>query len=144
MMSLRGSRPKIASANCTEPLSLPSRVVTFSSMSRPFLLDRSFRRSLAGDAELAGLRRFLRQRLLHRIAHHDPAALRTRHRALDEQQAALDVGLHDAQVLRRDPVVTHVTSHLLVLEGLAGILTLTGRTDRAVRQRHTVGGAQTA
>src|SRR5213079_869073 len=31
----------------------------------------------------------------------------------------------------------------LVLEGLAGILTSAGRTDRTMRHRHTVGGAQT-
>ena len=34
--------------------------------------------------------------------------------------------------------------HLLVLEGLAGILTAAGRTDRTVRDRHAVRGAQAA
>src|SRR6185369_16482793 len=106
MMSLRGSRPKIASGSCTEPLSLPSRVVTFSSMSRTLLLGRRLGSlSLATcNAELAGLRRILRQRLLDRISHRDPAPLRAGHRAFDEQQAALDVRLHDAQIQRRDAI----------------------------------------
>src|SRR5688572_10452908 len=148
MMSLRGSRPKIASGSCTEPLSLPSRVVTFSSMSHALLLGRGFRRgssfATGDDAELAGLRRFLRQRLLHGIAHHDPASLRAGHRAFDQHESALDVGLHDTKVERGDAVDAHVAGHLLVLEGLAGILTPAGRTDRAVRHRHTVGRAQAA
>src|SRR4029078_12312279 len=70
MMSARGSRPKIASESWTEPAFLPLRVVTFSSISRALLPGR--RCSLLGsahDLELAGLRSFLRQRLLDRIAH---------------------------------------------------------------------------
>src|SRR6478609_5789821 len=120
MMSLRGSRPKIASDSWTEPASLPSRVVTFSSISRTLLLGHSLGGALAGNLELAGLRGFLRQRLLHRIAHRDPAALGARNGAFDEDQAALDVGLHNAQIERGDAIDTHVTGHLLVLEGLAG------------------------
>src|SRR5262249_3609893 len=38
----------------------------------------------------------------------------------------------------------HVAGHLLVLPGLAGILPAAGRTDRTMRDRHTVGGAQAA
>src|SRR5262249_34081325 len=76
MMSWRGSRPKISSDSCTEPAALPSRVVTFSSISRALLLGRRFRSLLtARDLELAGLRRFLRQRLLHGVTHPDPTAL---------------------------------------------------------------------
>src|SRR5215217_74415 len=143
MMSLRGSRPKISSDSWTEPASLPSRVVTFSSISRAFLLGGCS--SLVGAAhnpELAGLRSFLRQRLLHRIAHRDPAALGAGNGALDEDQAALDVGLHNAQIERGDAIDAHVTGHLLVLERLAGILASAGRTDRTMRDRDAVGGAQ--
>src|SRR5882757_8940815 len=145
MISLRGSRPKISSDSWTEPASLPSRVVTFSSISRALLLGRCL--SLLGsahDLELAGLRSFLRQRLLEGITHRDPTALGAGNGALDEDQAALDVGLHDAQIERGDAIDAHVTGHLLVLEGLAGILASAGRTDRTMRNRHTVGGAQTA
>src|SRR5438445_506444 len=47
MMSARGSRPKISSESWTEPAALPSRVVTFSSISRALRLGRRFR-SLLG------------------------------------------------------------------------------------------------
>src|SRR6266550_6981722 len=99
MISLRGSRPKISSDSWTEPASLPSRVVTFSSISRALLLGRCL--SLLGSAhnlELAGLRSFLRQRLLHRIAHRDPSALGAGNGSLDGDQAALHVGMHNAQI----------------------------------------------
>src|ERR1700758_5160296 len=134
MMSARGSRPKISSGGFTEPGALPSRVVTFSSISRPLLRGRfrSFR-----DLELAGLRRVLRQRLLHGVAHPDPAALGAWNGAFDQDQATRDVGLHHTQIERGDAIDTHVAGHLLVLPGLAGVLTTTGRTDRAVRDRHT-------
>src|SRR5579871_4043749 len=143
MMSARGSRPKISSESCTEPAALPSSVVTCSSMLCALLLGRRFR-SLFRDLELAGLRRFLRQRLLDGVANPDPAALGAGNRAFDEDQTAFDVGRDHAQIERGDAIYTHVTGHLLVLPGLAGVLTATGRTDRAVRDRHTVGGAQTA
>src|SRR6476646_3655262 len=145
MMSARGSRPKMASESWTEPASLPSRVVTFSSISRALLLGRRCRLlGSTNDLELAGLRSFLRQRLLDGVTHRDPAALGAGNGALDQDQAALDVGLHDAQIERGDAIDAHVTGHLLVLEGLAGILTSAGRTDRTMRHRHTMGGAQTA
>src|ERR1700722_8499646 len=145
MMSLRGSRPKISSESWTEPASLPSRVVTFSSISRALLLGRRFRSLLAtGDLELAGLGSFLRQRLLDGVTHRDPAALGAGNGAFDQDQAACDVGLDHAQIERGDAVDAHVTGHLLVLEGLARILPAAGRTDRAMRNRNTVGGAQAA
>src|SRR5256885_6022189 len=144
MMSARGSRPKMASESWTEPASLPSRVVTFSSISRALLHSRRFRSLLARDLELAGLRSVLRQRLLDGVTHRDPSALGAGNGALDEDQAALDVGRDHTQIERGDAVDTHVTGHLLVLEGLAGVLTAAGRTDRAVRDRDAVGGAQTA
>src|SRR5579872_2395441 len=128
MMSLRGSRPKIPSDNCTEPAALPSRVVTFSSISRALPLGRRLGRLLAcrRDLELAGLRSILRQRLLHRIAHRDPSALGAGNGALDQDQAALDIGLNDAQIERGDAIDTHVPGHLLVLEGLTRVLTAAG------------------
>ena len=92
--------------------------------------------------ELAGLRRFLRQRLLHRVAHRDPAALGAGHRALDQDQAALDVGRDDTEVERGDAVDAQMAGHLLVLEDLAGVLAAAGAADRAVRNRHAVRGAQ--
>src|SRR6202166_1729768 len=147
MMSLRGSRPKISSESWTEPASLPSRVVTFNSISRALLLGRRCSSLLAaaiGQAELAGLRRILWQRLLHGIAHRDPSALGAGNGAFDEDQAALDVGLHHTQIERGDAIDAHVTGHLLVLEGLAGILASAGRADRTMRYRHAVGGAQAA
>src|SRR6201998_1873294 len=145
MMSWRGSRPKISSESWTEPAALPSRVVTFSSISHALLLGRRISSLLAADnLELAGLRRVLRQRLLHGIPHRDPAALGTGNGAFDQDQAALDVGLHHAQIERGDAVDAHVAGHLLVLPGLAGILPAAGRADRAVRDRHAGGGAQAA
>src|SRR5260221_4103086 len=145
MMSWRGSRPKISSESWTEPAALPSRVVTFSSISRALRLGRRFRNLLAAhDLELAGLRRFLRQRLLHGVTHRDPAALGAGNGAFDQDQAALNVGLHHAQIERGDAVDAHMAGHLLVLPGLAGVLTAAGRTDRTVRDRHAVGGAQAA
>src|SRR3978361_2097936 len=144
MMSLRGSRPKMASESWTEPASLPSRVVTFSSISRALLLGRRLGLLTTDNPELAGLRRFLRQRLLDGVAHRNPSALAAGNGAFDEDQAALDVGPHHTQIERGDAIDTHVAGHLLVLEGLAGVLTSAGRTDRTVRNRHAVGGAQTA
>src|SRR3982074_1081434 len=144
MMSLRGSRPKMASESWTEPASLPSRVVTFSSISRALLLGRRLGLLATDNPELAGLRRFLRQRLLDGVAHRNPSALGAGNGAFDEDQAALDVGLHHTQIERGDAIDTHVTGHLLVLEGLAGVLASAGRTDRTMRYRHAVGGAQAA
>src|SRR6202008_3736913 len=119
MMSARGSRPKMASDSCTEPASLPSRVLTFSSISRALLLGRPFR-SLARDLELAGLRRFLRQRLLDGVADTDPAALGAGNGAFDEDQAALDIGRDHAQVQRGDAIDAHVTGPVPGLEGPDG------------------------
>src|SRR6202011_6017750 len=125
------------------PASLPSRVLTVSSISRAPLLGRRFR-CLLRNLEFSRLRRFLRQRLLHGIAHRDPAALGAGNGALDQDQAALNVGLHHAQIERGDAIDAHMTGHLLVLESLAGVLTSAGRTDRTMRHRNTVGGAKSA
>src|SRR6266480_3833354 len=149
MISLRGSRPKMASDSWTEPAALPSSVVTFNSISRTPLLGGGFGCSsllaaAIGQTELARLLRVFRQRLLHGIAHRDPSALGAGNGAFDQDQAARHVGLHHAQIERGDAIDNNVTGHLLVLEGLAGILPATGRTDRAVRHRDAVGGAQAA
>src|SRR4029077_1830496 len=133
MMSWRGSRPKIASESCTEPASLPSRVVTFNSISRTLLLGDGLGSLLAaGDLELAGLGSLLRQRLLHGVAHRDPAALGAGNGAFDEDQAAIDAVLPHTQIQLGNAIDTNVSGHLLVLEGLAGILTSAGRTDRTM------------
>src|SRR5262245_1207370 len=139
-MSARGSRPKMSSETVTPPAALPSRVVTFNSISRPLLRFRS-RRGVR-QPELARFRQIFRQRLLDGIAHGDPAAVVAGHCPLDQDEAALDVGLHHLEIEGGDALDTHVAGHLLVLEGLAGILTAAGRAVRAVRDRDAVGGAQ--
>src|SRR3569623_3742374 len=105
MMSARGSRPKMVSDSWTEPASLPSRVVTFNSISSLLRSRGGFR--VASNLELAGLRSFLRQRLLDGVAHADPAALGAGNGAFDEDQTALDVELNDAKmsvVMRSTPM----------------------------------------
>src|SRR5262249_30254295 len=113
-MSGRGARPKIVSFSSTEPAALPSREVTLSSMPRP-LAARLGRRgcSPARFAERARLRSFLRQHLLHGVADGDPPTLCTRNCALDQDQAALDVGLHNLEIERCDPLDAEVARHLL-------------------------------
>src|SRR3984885_1244555 len=147
-MSARGSSPKMASDTVTEPDSLPSREVTFSPISRPLLAfgRRRFRggrrraRGL-GELELAGLRHAGRQLLLHRVAHGDPAALDAGHRAFNQNEAALDIGLHDFQIELGHPIDTEMSGHLFVLEGLTRILAPTGRTVRVLRKRDAVARA---
>src|ERR1700761_2445220 len=162
MMSVRGSSPKISSESVTEPASPPSRLVTFNSMSRTLLAvgvrlavgwrgsGRRFLRRLCplhplrrlGELELAGHGDAVGQLLLDGVAHQDPAAFDARHRAFDQDQAALDVGLHNFEIERSHPVDAEVAGHLFVLERLARVLTAAGRADRAVRNRDAVGRAQ--
>src|SRR5437764_141303 len=101
-MSGRGSSPKIASFSSTEPASLPSRVITFSSISgalparllaRAHLLARARRfgrRGLHGfrarEAERTGRGRFLGKVLFYGVANRDPAAFRARDGALDQNE----------------------------------------------------------
>src|SRR5690606_25579605 len=92
----------------------------------------------------AGERRALGQRQLDSVAHQQPAVLGAWDRALDEDQAAGGVGANHFEVLLGALLVAHVAGHLLVLEDLARILALTGRTERAVADRNTVGGAHAA
>src|SRR5579875_2695881 len=121
-ISPRGTRPKILSGNSTEPAASPSSVVILTSISGALLprgrclCRRDVRRRrgigrlrlrlrLRGiEAELARTRGFLGQRLLGGVAHRDPAAFVARHRAANENQAALDVGLHHLEIERRDPL----------------------------------------
>src|SRR5689334_9050501 len=121
-MSSRGSRPKIASERETFPASFPSRVLTLNSI---------------------GLAPLLRGRL-DGVAHDDPGTLGTGYCTLDQDQTTIFVGRNHFKVLSRYARLAHVTSHLLVLENLARILARARRTVRAVRNRHTVRGAETA
>src|SRR5262245_23194030 len=153
-MSALGSRPKIASGSSTEPADLPSSDTILSSMSGALLVGGLA--SLGGrcldfagggrlrQAELARLGGVLRQLLLHRVAQRDPAALGARHRAFDQDEAALDVGLHHLEIERGHALDSHVPRHFLVLEGFAGVLAPAGGADRAMRDRHAVRGAQPA
>src|ERR1051326_1955740 len=153
MMSVRGSSPKMAGDKGSEPASPPSSVVTFISMSRTLLgfgggrvaLGRrsSSRRSRPlGELELAGDRYAVGQLFLDGVAHQDPTALDAGHRAFDQDQAALDVGLHDFEIERGDAVDAEMPGPLLVLEGLARILAAAGRADRAMRNGDAVARAQ--
>ncbi len=120
----------------------------FSSMSRSLLSGalssgRSVRPRLR-QTELARLGRLFRQLLLHRVAHRDPATLGAGDGAFHQDEPAFGIGLHHLEIERGDTIDAHVAWHLLVLKGLARILAAAGRADRAVRDRHTVGGAQAA
>src|SRR5580700_10833179 len=144
MMSVRGSSPNIASDRVTDPASLPSSVVTFISISRTLPADRDGGRGrIIRETELARLGDAIGQLLLHRITHRNPAALDARHRTLDQDQAARDIGLHDFEIERGHALNAQMTRHFLVLEGPARILPATGAADRTVRDRHAVRGAET-
>ncbi len=95
-------------------------------------------------AEGAGLRRFGGRGALDGVADLHIGSLGARNRALDQDQAALHVDAEHGQVQGGDGFLTHLASHLLALEGPTRILAVAGRTERAVRERDTVGGAQTA
>src|SRR5437870_4126699 len=86
-MSRRGARPKIASLRSISPMSLASRLVTFSFMA---LFLRRFRSRLAGRSRLERRRErhLLRQLALDRVAHQDPAAGRARNRPPQHDEAA--------------------------------------------------------
>src|ERR1700722_3785233 len=153
-MSVRGSSPKIASETVTEPEFLPSSDVIFSSMSHALLRFGSrglFCRGSGGrggcalaELELAGLWHAVRQPLLHRVTHRDPAAFDARHGAFDQDESAVDVSLHDFEIERGHAVDAEMAGHFLVLEGPAGILAPAGRADRAMRDGNAVARAQAA
>src|SRR3546814_13253646 len=107
-------------------------------ISRGFLI--GVRRAL--DARRIGGLGVARQ--LHGIADHQPAALRARDRALDEEKAALDVGADAFEILLGAVARAHVAGHLLVLADAARTLAVTGPTLRTVAHRHTVPRAHTS
>ena len=127
--SVRGSSPKIVSESVTEPglfavergdFHFHDYAPSFVSFGRGGFGSRS-RRTVRGFTELAGLRRILRQRLLDGVTHHDPTALGARHRAFDEDQAALDIGLTRLRrfsvVMRSTPIWPGIFLFLNVLPG---------------------------
>src|SRR5262245_18333830 len=110
-MSALGSRLKIASGSSIEPAALPSGDTILSSMSGALLVGgfaffggRGLGFAGGGcrlpQAELAGPGSVLRQFLLHRVVQRAPAALGAWHRAFDQDEAALDVGLHHLEIER--------------------------------------------
>src|SRR5215207_6061870 len=139
-MSARGSRPKISSERSSEPASEPSKVVIESFIGSSSLAGgRGSLGSLrVGQAERAGLRRPIRQLLLHGVTHEDPAALGAGNGTLDEDQPALDVGSDHLEVQGRDTLIAHVAGHLLAGEGLARVLALAGGAVGAMRDRVAV------
>ena len=136
-MSSRGSRPKISSESFTLPASLPPSVVILRSII-PLPLwpePRSWpatARIAAGFGALAG------SAILTASRTRIQAPFEPGNRTADQDQAAIDVGRNDLDILRGDAGVAHVAGHLLALEHLAGVLALTGRTVRAVRHRDAV------
>src|SRR6185437_5220829 len=81
-------------------------------------------------------------RRLQRRTDDDLAALRTGHGAADEEQIALDIDLHDLEILRRAAHHAHVAGHPPALEHAARGLALADGAGRAVRHRHAVGRRQ--
>ena len=55
------------------------------------------------------------------------------YRTLDKDQAARGINTDHFQILLGASTVTHMAGHLFVLEYLAGILAVTRRTVRTVR-----------
>src|SRR5688572_30340164 len=100
--------------------------------------------AVLGIADGGRERSALRTRGLGGVLDEQPAALRAGHGALHEQEAALDVGADDLEVLLGAVAGAHVAGHLLALEHLAGVLALAGRPERTVGNGDAVGGAQTA
>src|SRR6185437_5779750 len=129
--------PKTSSARSISPASLFSRLVTLSFISGPRL-------RLLRFSERRRERQILRSRTLRRVLHQHVGAVVTGHRADHEDQPALGVRSEDLQILRGNALDAIMTGHLLVLEGLARILALTGRTVAAMRDRDTVRRAQAA
>src|SRR5262249_51711019 len=69
--------------------------------------------------------------------------LMARHRALDEQEAFGIVDFNDLKILHRALALAHMAGHFLAFEYATRILTLAGRTVRAMRDRHAVRRFQT-
>src|SRR5271165_4590015 len=118
MMSTRGSAAKISSGSSALPTAFASKSTTSN------FIDLALQRRGIG-----GIRR---PRLLDRIAHQHVAALGTGDRAAHEDKVTFRVHTRDLQVKGGHALLAEMASHLLVLEGLAGILTVTGRTKRTM------------
>src|SRR6185312_2768209 len=89
---------------------------------------------LGGSLAQAGrVRGILGAGALGRVLDDDVAAGRAGDGAGDQQQALLVVGGDDLQVLCGHALVAVMAGHLLAGEGAAGILAVTGRTMRTVR-----------
>src|SRR5438876_352474 len=150
-MSVRSSRPKIAAGKSTEPASVPSSVRILSSISGALLC---VRRCLLGSlflirrgrclrhAEFTRLGSALRQFLFHGFAQYYPAAFVAGYGALDQNEAALHIGLHNPKIECRHALRSQVTGHFFVLEGFTGILTPASRAMRPVRYGNAMGSAQ--
>src|SRR5262249_25528227 len=105
---------------------------------------RLLRRVASSFAEGARLWRTFGERALHCIVDHNPATFGARDRAADHDQSTLRIGLHHAQILRRDVHVTHMAGHLLAFEYLAWVLALPGRAMASMADRNAVRSAQAA
>src|ERR1051326_5335008 len=136
MRSTRGSRPNISSLSSISPADLLSRLRTFvfTSALRLFFSSRSGRAiRLFGLLHRTRRLRLLWERALDGIAHHHPAAFAAGHRAANHDQPTFDINLRHFQILRGHAIGAVVAMHLLVLEGLARILTSTGTAEASVR-----------
>src|SRR5690606_33905057 len=69
--------------------------------------------------------------------------LGARNRAADQNEATIGVRRDNFNILRGHAGLAHMTSHLLALEHLARVLTLTGRAVSAVGNGVTVRGTMT-
>src|SRR5258706_9758248 len=150
------SRANSASGALNVPVA-PLSLIVFSSMAASALRRRrlggglGFRlcRCRFGGARFGlrlRLRRLLHDRLveLRRRLHHDVAALRARHRTLDEQQLALRVDAHHLEPGDRAPHVAHVARHALAPEDVRRALVLAGGAGHAVGNRVAVRGVLAA
>src|SRR5262249_19300429 len=115
----------MSSFSSTSPADLLSRLRTLVFISALALF---FGRGGGGSGALlhGSGRRHILVRLLDGVAHHHPAALGARHGATHHDQTALDIDLGHFQILGGDIVDAVMAMHLLVLEGLARILTTAG------------------
>src|ERR1700761_4495831 len=114
--SARGSSPNTSSLSSIEPADEPS-IDVMSNFMASLSLCRFGRRGACApfglNTELAGQRRILRQRLLHRVAHRDPTASVPGHCPFNQDEAAVGIRAHDAEVLRRHLIRSHMARHFL-------------------------------
>src|SRR5579883_2406525 len=147
-MSLRTGAQNTASASSSSPALSPSMVLTAIfmvwSLSLRGVGSRRFGSLLGSNLAQAGrVRGILGAGALGRVLDDDVAAGRAGDGAGDQEQALLVVDGDDLDVLRGHALVAIVAGHLLAGEGAAGILAVTGRAVRTVRNRHAVAGLET-